>query len=160
LTYIYILQRPFHLAVNREHDTVNVSSLLYPDAHFFMTANEPTIHYYDMLCAQNGTNLNENIHPIPAHETDPIMYHYTPHNGRMNTRFKFAHVFPNKLAGVNLIGIQLWLTRCSRPRIDLIVFDLDKNKIRHCKTCTKMLTKSACDLEFVIEDTKMNEIMT
>jgi len=88
-------------------------------------------------------NYYDNILSEKPHS--PIMYHYTLWNAVTNDSTKKGYVFPcmitfdpslqQKLYKFDMelstqIGIQIWTTRCSKMRTDLIVYDeLDLSNI-------------------------------
>jgi hypothetical protein len=114
--------------------------------------------------------FDERFHPAPHSPNDPIFFHWTSYNGRTSTsKNKIGHVFPAKLSKIKdeekylntetLIGVQIWKTRCNKPRIDLLVYNLTKKTTYLINNCISILSKHYCDFSFALTDVQYEEMI-
>ena len=120
----------------------------------------------NLYCAIGFNDIHDTPH-------DPILYHFTAFNGRLNSGGKIAHVFPAKLTqikncdkkivaliGNNKIGIQIWKTRCSSPVLNLVTFDLEKKIVERFPKCTKILKNYYSDLSYKMDERSYSEMIS
>ena len=53
--------------------------------------------------------------------------------------------------GLENIGLQLWKTRCSNPRLDLIYYDAATKTIKKIERCQSVLKNFFSDVDYEIE---------
>jgi len=138
--------------------SVEIKTLYKTESRFRVAAQTQQILFYDLV------GWDDDLHPKPKKPDHPIFYHWTSHNARATN--KIGHVLPCKLVNVEspsdvdcLIGIQIWRTRCSKPRIDMIVYDVPLHKTYIITNCTNFLKTHYCDFSFALKPDQYDLMM-
>ena len=134
-----------------EHHSIEIKSLYLEESRFRLSETTPKISFYDLV------DFDKKIHPKPHLPTDPIFYHWTSHNARASSAQLIGHVFPNKLTKIDLssseddvIGLQIWITRCNKPRTDLLIYNIGKKTIQLLQNAASFLKNHFCDFSYIL----------
>jgi len=148
-----------------ESHSVEIKTLYNLPSRFRLSDATQMTYLYDLV------GFDQSIHPAPHRPTDPIFYFWTSHNARASSsNKKMGHVFPSRLMKVNqlepaegedvLVGLQLWKTRCFKPRTDLLIYNLSKNKTYLLNNCISFLKSHYCDFSYSLESEDNDTMMT
>ena len=148
-----------------EAHSIEIKTLYDRESRFRLSESSQMISFYDLI------GFDDRIHPTPHLVTHPIFYHWTSYHARTSTANKTGHVFPSRLKMISndedgviidneeLIGIQLWKTRCSKPRTDLLMYSVKSNTVTLLKNCIPFLKKHYCDLSYVFLTEQYEKMM-
>jgi hypothetical protein len=138
---------------------------LYDNARFHTA---PHADQTPKVTLYNAIGFNT-IHKTPHF---PILYHYNTFNGRLAVASKTAHIFPSKLTlirnfntnkewiiGDHKVGIQIWKTRCAKPELHLVTYDLITKQIEKFPRCLKILRNYYCDLNYTMSEDDYKEMI-
>jgi len=133
------------------------------ESRFRLSESTQKISFYDLV------DFDKALHPKPYKQTDPIFYHWTSHNSRASSAQMIGHVFPNKLTKLDssshhieddFIGLQVWVTRCNKPRTDLLLlYNASKKIIQLLQNAVSYLKNHFCDFSYMLSKEDYNDMM-